>query len=100
MTKIIASEQFIFLATYECANKNEYLFLAGLFQPSLMVGSKVVVYLREALFRCSTLEGRLLALSRSIRLGHESLPGTNILAYYAHSKDTEKIKYCEYDTWL
>ncbi len=35
-------------------------------------------------------------LIANIRLGRKGLPRTNTLDYWAHSKDTKKIKCCEY----
>ncbi len=42
-------------------------------------------YLSELPFRCSTLEGRLLALPTNIRLGCKGLIGTNALDFYENA---------------
>jgi hypothetical protein len=67
-------------------NKLGCLFLAGVFQPSLMFTS---------LMQCSTLWLALTLLS-NITIGWKTLPGTNTLAYWFHSKVTKKMKSSEY----
>ncbi len=55
------------------------------FQLSIMFANKAGVYPSVTPFRCSTL-GKALGLATNTRLGWESPPETNTLAYYEHFK--------------
>jgi hypothetical protein len=56
-----------------------------------MYARKVRAYPSEALLDAPLLE-KLQITASNIRIGWKSLPGTNTLAYLAHSSVTKKIK--------